>query len=209
MHENNLDEVYKWTQLHRPKATDKRQCGLGNLKFLCTLNTPSLERWPAQCWRIRTPNLLGKTTTPGRPSWIVICDGTEKASRPCTQLEIPIRLRRLNSRARIYKEWYANHWRLEPSGFIMNQRAPGPTLQIPCSHHHIPSTTSVITSRGPYQLEGARWHLLNKVFSIPESFGADLHSELRLQERLDENLKHISFSWQVLRKASEIFRAKP
>jgi len=44
----------------------------------------------------------------------------------------------------------------------MNQRAL--TLQIPCSHHHIPSTTSVITSRGPYQLKGARWHLrvLNK-----------------------------------------------
>jgi len=31
-------------------------------------------------------------------------------------------------------------------------------------------TTSVITSRGPYQLEGARWHLLTKVFSNPESF---------------------------------------
>ena len=29
-------------------------------------------------------------------------------------------------------------------------------------------TTSVITSRGPYQLEGARWHFLTKVFSNPE-----------------------------------------
>jgi len=28
-------------------------------------------------------------------------------------------------------------------------------------------TTSVITSRGPYQLEGAGWHLLIKVFSNP------------------------------------------
>jgi len=50
-------------------------------------------------------------------------------------------------------------------------------------------TTSVITSRGPYQLEGARWHLLTKIFSNPESFGADLHSELLLQEHLDENPK--------------------
>ena len=29
-------------------------------------------------------------------------------------------------------------------------------------------TTSVISSRGPYQLEGARWHLLTKVFSKPD-----------------------------------------
>jgi len=66
-------------------------------------------------------------------------------------------------------------------------------------------TTSIFTSRGPYQLEGAMWHLLTKVFSNPESFGADLHSELLLQERLDKNPKHRSFSWQVLRKASDFF----
>jgi len=39
---NNLDEVHKWMQLHRPNATDDRGCG--NLEFLCTLNTPSPER---------------------------------------------------------------------------------------------------------------------------------------------------------------------
>jgi len=39
---NNLDEVHKWMQLHRPEATDDRECG--NLKFLCTLKTPSPER---------------------------------------------------------------------------------------------------------------------------------------------------------------------
>jgi len=59
-----------------------------------------------------------------------------------------------------------------------------------------------------YQQKGARWHLLTKVFSNPELFGADLHSELLLQECLDENPKHRSFSWQVLRKASEFFGAK-
>jgi len=69
-------------------------------------------------------------------------------------------------------------------------------------------TTLVITSRGPYQLEGARWHLLTKVFSNPESFEFDLHSEILLQERLDENPKYRSFSWQVLRKASEFFGTK-
>ena len=69
-------------------------------------------------------------------------------------------------------------------------------------------TTSVITSRGPYQLEGARWHLLTKVFSNPESFKSDLHSELLLQERLDENPKYRSFSWQALHKASEFLEQK-
>jgi len=69
-------------------------------------------------------------------------------------------------------------------------------------------TTSVITSRGPYQLEGARWHLLTKVFSNPESFKSDFHSAMLLQERLDENPKYRSFSWQVLYKASEFFGAK-
>ena len=55
-------------------------------------------------------------------------------------------------------------------------------------------TISVITSRGPYQLEGARWHLLTKVFSNPESFKFDFYSEILLQERLDENPKYRSFS---------------
>jgi len=39
---NSLDEVQSWTQLHRPKDTEDRECG--NLEFLCTLNTPSPER---------------------------------------------------------------------------------------------------------------------------------------------------------------------
>jgi len=69
-------------------------------------------------------------------------------------------------------------------------------------------TTSVLTSRGPYQPEGTRWHFLTKVFSNPESFKFDFHSDILLQERLDENPKYRSFSWQVLRKAFEFFGAK-
>jgi len=53
---------------------------------------------------------------------------------------------------------------------------------------------SVITFRRPYQLESARWHLLTKVFSNPELFRADLHSELLLQEHLDKNSKYRCFS---------------
>jgi len=108
--------------------------------------------------------------------------------------------------------------RLGPSGSIMNRRVGA------IRFHHEPEssntsradvtattfqgTTSVITSRGPYQLECARWHLLTKIFSNPESFRADLHSELLLQERLDENIKYRYFSWQILREASEFSGAK-
>jgi len=55
-------------------------------------------------------------------------------------------------------------------------------------------TTSVMTSRGPYLPEGARWHLLTKVFSNPESFEFDFYSEILLKEHLDENPKYRSFS---------------
>jgi len=51
-------------------------------------------------------------------------------------------------------------------------------------------TTSVITARGPYQLEGARWHLLTKVFSNELFFQADLQSEIYQQEHLDDNPKY-------------------
>jgi len=46
------------------------------------------------------------------------------------------------------------------------------------------------------------------VFSNSESFKVDFHSEILLQERLDENPKYRSFLWQVLRKASEFFEVK-
>jgi len=69
-------------------------------------------------------------------------------------------------------------------------------------------TTSVITARGPYQLESARWHLLTKVFSNVASFRVDLQSEIHLQERLDDNPKYRFCSWQVLCRAADIFGAK-
>ena len=57
----------------------------------------------------------------------------------------------------------------------------------------VQGTTSIINARGPYQLQGARWHLLTEVFSNITSFEVDLHSELLVQERLDDNPKHRSF----------------
>jgi hypothetical protein len=55
-------------------------------------------------------------------------------------------------------------------------------------------TTSVITDRGPYQIEGALWHLLTQVFSDPARFKADLQREISLQESLDSDPKYRSFA---------------
>jgi len=39
--------------------------------------------------------------------------------------------------------------------------------------------------RGPYAVEGARWHLLSKIFSRAENFKEDLEAETLAQEMLD------------------------
>jgi len=126
------------------------------------ISTPAcatLEGWPALCLKIGRSNTLWRTTILVRPFQISICEGTENAFRLRTKPEIPTRLRKSNLRVRIYKEWYVNHRRLGPSGSIMNQRASTPHIHL---HLIIQNTTSFITARGPgpYQLEGARWHLL-------------------------------------------------
>ena len=98
------------------------------------ISTPAYatpECWPTQCWRTRKPNQLFTTTTRARLPLIVIRDGTENVSRPRTQQEIPTTLRRLNSRARIYRASFANHRRLGPSGSTTNRRAL--TLHMPMS----------------------------------------------------------------------------
>ena len=68
--------------------------------------------------------------------------------------------------------------------------------------------TAIITQRGPYQLEGARWHLLTQVFSTAASFKTDLQAEILLQKSLDSNPKYRSFSWQSLRRAKKVFGAE-
>ena len=62
------------------------------------------------------------------------------------------------------------------------------------------ATVTLITPRSPYTVEGARWHLLSKIFSSAENdFKADLEAELLTQESLDEDKGYRSFSWQFLR----------
>jgi len=36
---------------------------------------------------------------------------------------------------------------------------------------------TLITPAGPFKMEGARWHLLSKVFSSPEDIKTDLYRE--------------------------------
>ena len=67
---------------------------------------------------------------------------------------------------------------------------------------------TLITPRGPYTVEGPRWHLLFKIFSSAENFKADLEAELLTRESLDEDRGYHSFSWQFLRHAQKVFGAK-
>ena len=61
---------------------------------------------------------------------------------------------------------------------------------------------TLITSAGPLEVEGARWHILSKVFSSPEDIRTDLNKERLLQETMDKDTNCRSFAWQVLRQAS-------
>jgi len=66
---------------------------------------------------------------------------------------------------------------------------------------------TLITPRGPYEVEGARWHLLSKIFSLEEIFKADIEAEILAQESLDKDKDYRSLSWQFLRQAQEVFGA--
>ena len=67
---------------------------------------------------------------------------------------------------------------------------------------------TLTTHRGPYEVEGARWHLLLKMFSSAENFKMDFEVELLEQESLDEDKGYRSFSLQFLRQAQKVFGAK-
>jgi len=57
---------------------------------------------------------------------------------------------------------------------------------------------TLITPAGLFKMEGARWHLLSKVFSSPEDIKTDLHKERLLQETMDKDPNCRSFAWKVL-----------
>lgn len=67
---------------------------------------------------------------------------------------------------------------------------------------------SLITRRGPYEVEGARWHLLSKIFSSAGKFKEDFEAEILAQEDLDKDKGYRSFSWQFLRQAQKVFGAE-
>ena len=59
---------------------------------------------------------------------------------------------------------------------------------------------TLITSAGPLEMEGARWHLLSKVFSSPGDMRTDLNRERLLQETMDKDTNCRTFAWKVLRQ---------
>jgi len=60
---------------------------------------------------------------------------------------------------------------------------------------------TLITSAGPLEMEGARWHLLSKVFSAPGDIRTDLNRKRLLQETMDKDTNCRSFARKVLRQA--------
>jgi len=56
---------------------------------------------------------------------------------------------------------------------------------------------TMITSAGPLEMEGVRWHLLSKVFSSPGDIRTDLNRERLLQETMDKDINCRSLAWQV------------
>jgi len=141
--------------------------------FFLTRESPYL-RILASCLKIgrlitlwRTMILVGLFQTS-------IYVGTEKVSRLRTQPEIQTRSMRSNTRMGIYKEFRMSG----PSAGFHHEPERINTWHAILTSNTVQCTTSVMTARGPYQLEGARWHLLTEVFSNPTSFEADLHSEL-------------------------------
>jgi len=67
---------------------------------------------------------------------------------------------------------------------------------------------TLITEQGPYEVEGARWHLLSRIFSSAEEFKEDFEVEVLAQEYLDGDNVHRSLLWQFLRQAQKVFGAE-
>jgi len=62
---------------------------------------------------------------------------------------------------------------------------------------------------GPLSMDGAQWHLLKHTLTNdgPNPLGSSLQNELTRQLRLDQDKKHRSFSWKLLRTLKGVFHA--
>ena len=67
--------------------------------------------------------------------------------------------------------------------------------------------TTLTTSTGQVNIDGARWHLLSTIFGEPPGTKARIEREIRIQESLDASPKYRSFSWNVMRQAKKIYGA--
>jgi len=59
---------------------------------------------------------------------------------------------------------------------------------------------TLITPKGPFKIDRARWHLLCQVLSFSD-MKIDLNRERLIQETMDKDPKCRSFAWKVLRQA--------
>jgi len=64
-------------------------------------------------------------------------------------------------------------------------------------------------SSGPLSMDGAQWHFVKHTLTNnnPSSLGSCLQNELTRQLELDEDKKHRSFAWKLLRTLKSIFHA--
>ena len=115
---------------------------------------------------------------------------------------------RLRLRLLRFTSWHVQFGTSRLFGICLRNILPSHGLMLVRDSMSRCTSDRILTVTCYNQLKGTRWQLLTKIFSSPESFEAELYSELLLQERLDENPKHSSFSWHVLCKASEFSGAK-
>jgi len=60
---------------------------------------------------------------------------------------------------------------------------------------------TLITPAGPFEMKGARQHLLSKIFSCPGDIKPDLNTNRLFRKTMDKDTNCRSFAWKVLRQA--------
>ena len=58
--------------------------------------------------------------------------------------------------------------------------------------------TTLTTSKGQVNIDGARWHLMSMIFEEPPGTKARIEREIEIQESLDASPKYRSFSWNAM-----------
>ena len=73
--------------------------------------------------------------------------------------------------------------------------------------HIFQGAATLVTTKSQINIDGARWHLLSKIFGDSIGMKNRMEREIEIQESLDNSLKYRSFSWQTIRQAKKIYQA--